>query len=244
MSEHTPLYEWSLDEARRLNERDEWRASYNANCECARDIEQAIRDNYKDNTLGECAKPLIAKYGYDRVNWVLANTVRRNHSDGRYSEDNKRWSRTFRIPTEGYCKDYAVSSHPGLVDLVIGQARRAWQALGLYDYSHCESESEGRLDYTQKVLVIDPRIFDDKYKTPEDQLFYATGGNGCRPNASGRKINGFFLRDGEQTIYSRMEVVGLLKDEHLPDWARDKIAERYPPDEGETESEGITMGGM
>lgn len=244
MAEHKPIYPWSLDEARRMNERDEWRESHAVNCECARAIEKAIGQNYKDNCLGDCIKPLIDEFGYDRVNWVLANTVQQNHSDGRYSEDNKRWARTFRIPIDGHNKTFAVNSHAGLVDLMIGQARKAWQDLGLYNYSHCESESEGKLDYTHKVLVIDPRIFDDKYKTPEDQLFFATHGNGCRPQASGRKIYGFFLKDGEQTIYSRSEVIGILKDEHLPDWARDKIAERYPPDEGETESQGITMGGM
>lgn len=242
MPEHKPIYEWSLSEARRLNERDEWRESHTINCECARAIEKAIGENYKDNCLGDCIKPLIDEYGYDRVNWVLANTVQQNRNDGRYSEDNKRWSRTFRIPIDGHNKSFTVNSHPGLVDLVIGQARRAWQDLGLLDYSHCESESDGQLDYTRKVLVIDPRIFDDKYKTPEDQLFFATHGNGCRPQASGRKIYGFFLKDGEQTIYSRTEVIGILKDEHLPDWARDKIAERYPPDEDESES--MTIGGI
>lgn len=244
MAEHKPIYPWSLYEAIRLKEKDEWRISHAENCECARAIEKAIRENYKDNSLSNCIKPLIEAYGYDRVNWVLANTVQQNHGDDRYSADNKRWARTFRIPIDSYNKTFAVKSHPGLVDLMIGQSRKAWQDLGLYAYDHCESESEGKLDYTRKVLVIDPRIFDDKFKTPEDQLFFATHGNGCRPQASGRKIYGFFLKDGEQTIYSRSEVLGILKDEYLPDWAREKLDELYPPDEGETESQGITMGGI
>lgn len=244
MSEHKPIYEWSLYEAIRLNEKDDWRISHAENCECARDIEKAIRENYKDNSLSDCIKPLIDAYGYDRVNWVLANTVQQTHSDDRYSADNKRWARTFRIPIDGHNKTFAVKSHPGLVNLMIGQARNAWQALGLYNYEHCESETAGTPDYTRKVLVIDPRIFDDKFKTPEDQLFFATHGNGCRPQASGRKIYGFFLKDGEKTIYSRSEVLGVLKDEYLPDWAREKLDELYPSDEGEPEVQGITMGGI
>ena len=59
------------------------------NCDCARAIERAISENYKDNHLGECAKSVIDLYGFERVNWVLKNTVQRNMEDGRYSAENK-----------------------------------------------------------------------------------------------------------------------------------------------------------
>ena len=242
MTEHISLYRYSLEEAVRWNERDLWRESHKENCSCARAIEEAIKDGYHDNRLdGDIAKAVIERFGYDRVNWVLANTVRENMQDGRISEDNKRWARTFHIPRDENRWHFAVSAHPGLTNLFIDQARQAWQQLGLFDSSHCESEQDGEIDYTGKVVAIRPDILKDQYKTPDDQLFLATGGFGCHPNSRGRKVYGHFLKDGEETYYQRSELIGAVKDEHLPEWARQKLSEMTASPE---ETEGITMKGL
>lgn len=89
MSEHKPLYIWSLDYAVRSNERDLWRESYRENCDCARAIERAINENYRDNCLNDCIQPIIERYGFDRVNWVLANTIQEKQDDGRFSQENQ-----------------------------------------------------------------------------------------------------------------------------------------------------------
>ena len=34
---------------------------------------------------------------------------------------------------------------------------------------------------------------------------------------------GEFLKDGERTHYLRDEIIGVLKDEHLPAWAEEKL---------------------
>lgn len=242
MTEHTSLYRYSLEEAVRWNERDLWRESHKENCSCARAIEEAIKDGYHDNHLdGDIAKAVIERFGYDRVNWVLANTVRENMQDGRFSEDNKKWARTFHVPRDENRWHFSVSAHPGLANLFIDQARQAWQELGLFDFSHCESEQDGEIDYTGKVVAIRPDILKDQYKTPDDQLFLAEGGFGCHPNSRGRKVFGQFLKDGEETYYQRSELIGVVKDEHLPEWAKQKLSEMTASPE---ETEGITMKGL
>ena len=76
MAKHVSVYQWSLKEAQKLGEVDLWRESYKENCTCARAIEQAIDDNYADNRLNtDAAKDIIERFGYNRVNWVLANTI-------------------------------------------------------------------------------------------------------------------------------------------------------------------------
>ena len=62
------------------------------------------------------------------------------------------------------------------------------------------------------------------------------------PSASGRKVFGKFLKDGENTNFNRSDFLGVIKDECIPEWAAEKLAELEPPDEDE--SEGITMGGI
>ncbi len=233
MSEHKPLYIWSLDYAVRSNERDLWRESYRENCDCARAIERAISENYQDNSLDDCVQPIIDRYGFDRVNWVLANTIQEKSDDGRFSQENKAWAKGFYIPKDDVRWHFCVEAHPGLTDIFTNQARRAWQALGLFDASHCESEKDEQLDYEGKVLVLRGDVLKDRYKTPEDQLFLADGGFGCRPNSRGRKVFGKFLKDGEDTHFYREDFAGILKDEYLPDWAKEKLNELQPPEESE-----------
>lgn len=238
MSEHKPLYMWSLDYAVRSNERDLWRESYRENCDCARAIERAINENYRDNCLNDCIQPIIERYGFDRVNWVLANTIQEKQDDGRFSQENKAWAKKFYLPQDDVRWHFCVEAHPGLTNIFTNQARRAWQALGLFDASHCESEKDGQLDYEGKVLVLKGDVLKDRYKTPEDQLFLADGGFGCRPSSRGRKVFGKFLKDGEDTHFYREDFAGILKDEYLPDWAKDKLNELQPE---ESESPGMMM---
>lgn len=97
MPEHKPLYLYSLKEAAEWDEKDEWRESYLENCDCARAIERAIDEHYDGQRLNPCAQEVIDRYGFDRVNFVLAATVLQGTHDGRYSEDNKKWSRRFSV---------------------------------------------------------------------------------------------------------------------------------------------------
>lgn len=223
MSEHKSLYIYSLSEAVHNNEKDFWRESYKENCDCARAIEKAIAENYRDNILNDCAQPIIEKYGFNRVNWVLANTIQQNKEDGRFSEDNKKWARGFHIPREDVNWHFSVESHPGPTNIFINQARKAWQALGLFDRTHCISEKNSEIDYINKVLILNPSVLKDEYKTPDDQLFLAEGGFGCHPNSRGRKVFGRFLKDGEETHFYREDFIGAIDEKYLPDRAAEKL---------------------
>ena len=238
MPEHKPLYRWSLEDAVRHNEREAWRESYRENCDCARAIERAIAENYHDNRLEDGTQGVIARYGFDRVNLVLSNTIQQMEHDGRFSPENKEWAKQTYIPDDEARWHYRVESHPGLTNLFVNQVRQAWQALGLFDKSHCSEEQ----NYAGKLLVLKPSVLKDEYKSPDYQLFYAEDGFGCNPKARGRKIFGFFLKDGEQTNYNRGDFLGVISEEHLPDWAREKLAEMTAPNEGENQD--MTMGGM
>lgn len=243
MEKHKPLYPWSRDVAKRSGQTDLWDESYNENCRCARAIERMIALHYKDNRLNaDGAKSVIGEYGYDRVNWVLANTVQIAHGEGRYSEDNRKWSRGFMIPHDSHLKrsTFSVTSHPGLVDIFINQARKEWQALGLYDDKSCYENSRSQLDYKGKVVIIDARALKDEFKTPDGQLFYAKFGNGCCSDALGTKVFGQFLKDGAEDIFLRSEIEGVMKLELLPDWAKEKMAEIKSQDENNTEVENET----
>ena len=221
MADHKLLYRWSLQDAIAHNEVQDWRDSYRENCDCARAIERSIADHYHDNILENGTKDIIDRYGFDRVNWVLANTLQEKAHDGRFSQDNKRWAKGFFIPSDDVRWHFCVESHPGLTDLFINQTREAWQNLGLFDASHCSEDN----DYAGKLLILKPSVLKDEFKASDYQLFYAESGFGCSPTASGRKVFGKFLKDGENTSFNRSDFLGVIKDECIPEWAAEKLAE-------------------
>ena len=224
------IYPYSLEYAMQHDERNQWRESYQVSCDCARAIERAIDDNYDGQCLSDdAAVSILSEYGFDRVNWVLANTIREKEHDGRISRANKEWAKAYFVPQDTTQFQFVVNSHPGLTNLFVNDVRRVWRELGLFDKSHCTGTGD---DYDGKVLVLDPTVLKDKYKSPDFQLFLADGGFGCSPTARGRRVYGQFLKDGEETSFYRQDFIGVLKDEHMPDWAREKLAEIQTHDSG------------
>ena len=124
--------------------------------------------------------------------------------------------------------------HPDIVGLT--RVVTKVQTNGFY------SKIKDQPDHAGKLLILKPSVLKDEFKVSDYQLFYAESGFGCSPTASGRKVFGKFLKDGESTNFNRSDFLGVIKDECIPEWAAEKLAELEPPDEDE--SEGITMGGM
>ena len=56
-----------------------------------------------------------------------------------------------------------------------------------------------------------------------DTYLYAHDGFGCSPHAIGRSVRCTCLGDGEHTRWNRSDFIGILKDEYMPDWAREKL---------------------
>lgn len=236
-TEHKPLYKQSLRDAIDLGEIERWRDSYRENCDCARAIERAISENYHNNVLQNGTAPILERYGFARVNWVLANTIQEKN-DGRFSRENKSWAKDFFFPKDDVRWHFCVESHPGLTNLFVDQVRNAWQDLGLFDHRACTQDGE----YAQKVLLLRPDVLKDEFKSPENQLFFAQSGFGCSATAGGRAVFGRFLIDGEAARFNRGDFMGVIKDECLPEWARERLQEMGVS--MEAPEEGPVMGGM
>ena len=125
------VYPYPADHARENGELDAYRASFRANVSCKEAIEAAIREHYRDNRLdaGAAVGQVAEQFGQERMLYVLAATVRHFDYDGRISRDNKRWANTIPAYQNGDGMDsdrsvqFVVSSHPGLTDLFLTQAR-------------------------------------------------------------------------------------------------------------------------
>ena len=115
---------------------------------------------------------------------------------------------------------------------------KKYNNLNLFSRKHCLDES---VDMECKVIVLNHMSMKEEYWKPEYQLCLATGGFGCRPTAVGRAVYVTCLCDGEQTRWDREKVLGVLKDEYLPDWAREKLEELQNTGLEEEQAGGINL---
>ena len=77
-------------------------------------------------------KAVLEKFGSERVQFILANTIQHKDSDGRVSRDNKAWAKTIPMPedsgTSRHCAYLVVDEvNLGLTDLFTRQARKTLQ---------------------------------------------------------------------------------------------------------------------
>lgn len=227
MRNDTYLYTDGLDAARRSGQIALWRASHQANIACKKAIEDSIRQGFDGVHLKEdCAKEVLEEFGFKRVNWVLANTIQEKSGDGRFRPDNRSWAQRTFIPEDmGHKVEFIVNSHSEVVNGFVNQVREAYQKLNLFGPEHCEPNSWEDLDYTGKVLVLSPDTLRESCWTQENQLWYAHDGFGCSPHAIGRSIRCTCLGDGEHTRWNRLDFIGVLQENLLPEWAEEKLNE-------------------
>ncbi len=219
------LYRNSLSEAKRNNEINEYKESINENIRCRDFLDGQIKEKFDGMYLpDECAENAVNEFGYDRTMWVIANTILEREGDGRFHRVNREWAKNLHIPNDRRNYEFALNSHSCIVDGLADDVRKMYAQLNLFSEEHIVHSDEPQ-DYTGKLLVIRDTVLKEEFRTPENQLFLASRGFGCSPDASGRKVYGQFLNDGEKTHFYREEFAGVLADEHTPDWAKDKLAE-------------------
>lgn len=221
------LYPYSAEYARQRGEESLWRASYLSNMDCKDAIWKAVWQHYDGAHLdGDCLAKVIQEFGYKRTAWVLANTIQQLEWGGQYSSENKEWaSRIYIPPDKSHNLNFVVPIRSAVLNGVVDQYRAAYQALGLFSPNQCEPDSFEKLDYEGKVLVLSPDTLKESCWKPENQLWYAHDGFGCSPTAIGRSIRCTCLNDEEMARWNRTDFTGVLKEEFLPDWAREKLQE-------------------
>ena len=236
-----PLYKFSFEEAKHNDEIKEFRESFQENIRCRDYLDNEVSERFDGFHLPvECLENTVKEFGYDRTMWVLANTILERHGDGRFHRDNKDWARKLNIPQWRNNYEFSLHSHSCIVDGMAKDVQKIYAALGLFSGEHIVQTDEPQ-DYTGKLLIIRPDVLKEESRTPENQLFLASGGFGCSPDKVGRKVMGQFLIDGEKTHFYRQDFIGVIADEHIPDWAREKLSELSNEQE-QTQSDTPKMG--
>lgn len=78
-------------------------------------------------------------------------------------------------------------------------------------------------DINGKVIAIDPKVLKPEFQRADKQLYLVTGGFGASANSRGSAVFCTNLLTGKSTRYERMDVMGEVKPDCMPDWAKRKL---------------------
>ena len=223
MKDYPYLYRGSLAEARRRNQIDLWQESLRENIRCKDAIEEAIRRDFDGMHMRfDCIEPMIRNFGFLRIAWVLANTLQQKNWDGRFSSQNRAWAAQFPVPNEDRVIQYIVESHPAVLNGFVSEYREVLQRSGLFGIEQCEADSFASQSCEAKVLVLSPDILRGGCWSRGNQLWLAL--EDWKDDA----VRCVCLWDDEITSWDRTELIGILKEEYLPDWAKEKLEQLRP----------------
>ncbi len=218
----------SRNQAAELGMEETYWESYRQNEECAKAIEKAIAENYDGQRLkAGCAKEVIDRFGYERVDFVLAHSIRHMMHDGRISQRSKEWAEGIIAPTStDFKENWLIQSHPGLLALFSKQTESE-QKIGFFTEGHWQEP--GSEDFEGRLLILDITRVQERYPTADCQMFYCT-------EDTGTEVIGFFLRDKSMECFRHSDFLGELKPEYVPSWVPDALADLgcVPEQEQET----------
>lgn len=76
-----------------------------------------------------------------------------------------------------------------------------------------------------KIVAVNPDVLRNEYRRADRQLYLVTGGFGAEANSRGSAVFCTNLHTGEHTRYERRDILGEIKPDRMPDWAKNKIKE-------------------
>ena len=240
------LYPYSREAAKREGELDRWKESHRANIKCARDIKSLIDSHAQHGQLeSDCARMALDWWGFLRVQYVLSNTLTATGGLG-FEPDSLRWAQSVFVPPDKTNGEFRVQADGSLLAQFVQQVHAEYQELGMFGPEHCGGADQ---DFTGKVLVLRPERMKDECWSAQNQLWLGEMGFGCSPTASGRAVYATCLGDGEKTRWNRADFLGVLDEQHLPDWAAEKLAElrgttQKQADHSQERTDSPAQGGM
>lgn len=240
------LYPYSREEAKREGELERWRESHRANISCARNLSGLIDTHAQQGQLEpDTAQSALKQWGFLRVQFVLSNTLTATGGLG-FEPDSLRWVRSVFVPPDKTNGEFRVQADRALLAQFVQQVHAEYQALGMFGPEHCGGADQ---DYTGKVLILRPDRLKDECWSAQNQLWYGEGGFGCSPTSSGRAVYATCLGDGEKTRWNRADFMGVMDEQHLPDWAAEKLAElrgttQKQADHSQERTDSPAQGGM
>lgn len=132
-------------------------------------------------------------------------------------------------PTEGIASDDYLEAMQLFMERVQAQMESTRAELSKFPFDnaiftkeHCIPDDRMR-NLIGKVVVINAERQRHEYQHPAYQLILAEGGNGAT-GGRGQAVFGTCLATGENARWERYDVLGEIRPECMPDWAKEALA--------------------
>lgn len=236
--EYPPIYRESRVKAEANGELDKWMESHQANQDCAQFIQDLIATKSAGSKLEPGTASLaLEQWGFERVQLVLGNALISTGGLG-FEQDSLRWvrevltpsgskERKIRLPSEPENMEFKIHTDRSLLAQFLYQTySEHLESQGMFSAKHC---GESHQDYTGKVLILRPSVLADNCRDVKNQLWYGQSGFGLSPTSSGRAVFATCLGNGEKARWNRLDFMGVLDEQYLPDWAAERLTELRAP---------------
>lgn len=94
-------------------------------------------------------------------------------------------------------------------------------------------------DIKGKVVAVKADALPSEYRSRSRQLMLATGGSGCLPGACGLPVSGINIYSRRQESWTCSDILGVVDENTLPVWAREKLDSLRSPSEKKSVIEKI-----
>lgn len=132
-------------------------------------------------------------------------------------------------PTEAIGTDDYLEAMEVFTDRVKAQIEQTKAELSKFNFDmtpftaeHCIPDDRGK-SIVGKVVVIDAEPKRHEYQHSAYQLVLADGGHGAS-GGRGQAVFGTRLADGHRSRWERFDVLGEIKPEYMPDWAKKAVS--------------------
>lgn len=149
------VYKLDYQTAETRGELDKWRKSLQLNQDCRDALVSAMRQGYDGYTASSIdVKPVAEQFGYERILWVLANTINHHKGDGRINRTIIQWAESMDVPDDRSNGYFLLNDNPGLISILASMVQKEADAakkprLTLYQRSRDEAVKRGELDRWQ-----------------------------------------------------------------------------------------------
>lgn len=143
-------------------------------------------------------KNILLYYEHDYRNHEILEEINEYY---RNTLDEKIQSYAFNC--ERWCKEQ---------DVLAAQRERADALKDNPNFYHADSVDDSIQEYEGEIVLVKPEIFNEDV-VKEWQVWLCTGGFGARANSMGTKCYAKNVYDGEETHYTRSDILGVIKPE-------------------------------
>ncbi len=135
--------QYRVEQEQKALEQAQAKMEHETKVACKNAIEKAIAEKFDGYRLPkDTAEAVIQEYGFERVSYVLANSVMHKRQDGRFSPENKEWAKVIEPYAMVKNADMVVDSHPAVLNGFINQTRR-----------YIEQEKELAAQAAEKITI-------------------------------------------------------------------------------------------